>query len=95
MKLEEHQRLELQFASKVMSFMAYCSITFTIMDSMLPLELLQILACPICKGELVQGEDDPSLRCKPCNRDYPVVEGIAMLLPTQTDSALRTKCETP
>lgn len=73
--------------------MAYCSITFIIMDTMLPLELLQILACPICKGELIQSEDGSSLRCKPCNRDYPVVEGIAMLLPAQTGTALRTNCE--
>jgi uncharacterized protein YbaR (Trm112 family) len=93
MKLEEYQRQELQFASKVMLFMAYYSITFIIMDTMLPLELLQILACPICKGVLIQSEDDPSLRCKHCNRDYPVVEDIAILLPTQTDSALRIKCE--
>ena len=71
--------------------MAYYSITFIVMDTMLPLELLQILACPICKGELIQSEDGSSLQCKPCNRLYPVVEGIAMLLPAQTGTALQTQ----
>ena len=91
MKLEEYQRQELQFASKVMLFMAYCSIIFIIMDTMLPLELLQILACPICKGELIQSEDGSSLQCKPCNSDYPVVEDIPILLPAQTGTALQTQ----
>lgn len=54
------------------------------MVTMLPLELLQILACPICKGELLQIEDGSSLHCKPCSKDYPVVEGIPVLLPDQT-----------
>jgi uncharacterized protein YbaR (Trm112 family) len=93
MKLEEYQRPELQFASKVLSFMAYCSITFIVMDTMLPLELLQILACPACKGILIQIEDGSSLQCKPCNRNYPIVDGIPVLIPAQTDSALRTRCE--
>ena len=65
------------------------------MVTMLPLELLQILACPICKGEMIQIEDGSFLQCQPCNRDYPVIEGIPVLLPAQTDSVLRTKCEAP
>lgn len=54
------------------------------MVTMLPLELLQILACPICKGELLQIENGPALHCKQCSREYPVVEGIPILLPDQT-----------
>jgi uncharacterized protein len=73
--------------------MAYWRIKLIVMDTMLPLELLQILACPICKGELIQSEDGSSLQCKPCNRDYPIVEGIPILLPEQTDTSLRTRCE--
>ena len=70
-----------------MSIVAYWSINFFIMDTMLPFELLQILACPICKGELIQLEDGSTLQCKPCGRDYPVVEGIPILLPTRTVTA--------
>ncbi|MFA7405797.1 MAG: Trm112 family protein [Pelobacteraceae bacterium] len=60
------------------------------MDTMLPLELLQILACPICKGELAQSEDGSSLHCTPCNRDYPVIDGIPVLLKEQS-GAIQTK----
>jgi uncharacterized protein YbaR (Trm112 family) len=82
MKLEEFQLPGLYFASNATSFMAYCSINFLAMVTMLPLELLQIIACPICKGELVQIDEGPTtLHCQSCNRDYPVVEGIPMLLP--------------
>lgn len=95
MKLEEYRRLKLYFASKTAAYMAYCSINLFIMDTMLSLTLLQILACPICKGEMIQIEDGSFLQCQPCNRDYPVIEGIPVLLPAQTDSVLRTKCEAP
>ncbi len=54
------------------------------MDTMLPLEFIQILACPICKGELVPSETGSSLHCPPCSRTYPVVAGVPVLLPTQT-----------
>lgn len=58
---------------------------------MLPLELLQILACPLCKGELVQNQDGSSLSCTPCERTYPVVEGIPILLPAHADTLLPVK----
>jgi uncharacterized protein YbaR (Trm112 family) len=48
---------------------------------MLTPELVQLLACPICKGELTQSNDGSSLLCLPCSRDYPVIEGIPVLLP--------------
>lgn len=51
------------------------------MDAMLPLELLNILACPVCKGELIQIEGGSFLLCNHCDRKYPVVEGIPILLP--------------
>ena len=60
---------------------------FMSMDIMLPLELMEILACPLCKGELSQSEDGSSMRCNPCNRDYPVVEGIPVLLPEQVPAS--------
>jgi uncharacterized protein YbaR (Trm112 family) len=62
---------------------------------MLPLELLQILACPTCKGELTQSEDGSSLHCNPCNRNYPVIEDIPVLLPEQTVTTLQTQGKPP
>lgn len=41
-------------------------------------ELLDILACPQCKGPLQ--DDDAFLTCKACGLRYPVREGIPVLL---------------
>ncbi len=60
---------------------------------MLPLDFLHILACPICKGELLQAEDGSSLHCRTCGKDYPIIEGIPILLPELTDSTLQVKSE--
>ena len=54
-------------------------------------ELLAILACPICKGNLelnVEEENEReiisgSLRCLKCNARYPVVDAIPNLLPPE------------
>ena len=52
-------------------------------------ELMEILACPICKGELelkVETEEGNevvtgSLRCAKCNESYPIEDTIPNLLP--------------
>lgn len=52
-------------------------------------ELMEILACPMCKGELtlaaVTVEADEvitgTLHCGACNEDYPIDAGIPNLLP--------------
>jgi uncharacterized protein YbaR (Trm112 family) len=52
-------------------------------------DLMEILACPVCKGELeltVEQEDEKevikgSLYCKNCNETYPIEDGIPNLLP--------------
>jgi len=44
-------------------------------------ELLEILACPICRKLLVvHGED--ALKCNECQRVYPICDGIPMLRPS-------------
>ncbi|TPW17976.1 MAG: hypothetical protein FD126_3537 [Elusimicrobia bacterium] len=43
-------------------------------------ELLKILACPVCKKALSYDEPASRLRCAPCRRDYPVRDGIPILL---------------
>ena len=56
-------------------------------------ELMDILACPVCKGKLeltVEAEDGAevisgSLDCPKCNVRYPIVEGIPRLLPPERD----------
>lgn len=52
-------------------------------------ELMDILACPVCKGELglsVQEEKEQeiitgSLHCPKCDVHYPIVDSIPNLLP--------------
>jgi uncharacterized protein YbaR (Trm112 family) len=52
-------------------------------------ELMEILCCPMCKGDLVltvDEEDDKeiikgSLFCGKCNEHYPIEDGIPNLLP--------------
>ena len=51
-------------------------------------ELMDILACPVCKGELelgVEKEDEEvvtgSLHCPKCDVHYPIVDTIPNLLP--------------
>jgi uncharacterized protein YbaR (Trm112 family) len=54
-------------------------------------ELMDILACPVCKGNLeltVEKEDEKevitgSLYCVKCNERYPIVEAIPNLLPPE------------
>ena len=42
-------------------------------------DLLEILACPVCRKPLVlRGED--SLKCNECKRVYPIRNGIPILL---------------
>ncbi|WP_292519328.1 methytransferase partner Trm112 [Methanoculleus sp.] len=52
-------------------------------------DLIKILCCPVCKGDLVlsvtdeRGEEvlEGTLRCAVCRVDYPINEGIPNLLP--------------
>ncbi len=52
-------------------------------------ELMEILACPVCKGELeltIEAESEKeivtgSLYCPKCNEHYPIVDTIPNLLP--------------
>jgi len=52
-------------------------------------ELMDILACPVCKGELELKVDEEnetevvtgSLYCRKCDVNYPIVDTIPNLLP--------------
>jgi uncharacterized protein YbaR (Trm112 family) len=54
-------------------------------------ELMDILACPLCKGDLeltVKEEDREEiisgfLYCPKCKEEYPIEEGIPNLLPPE------------
>ncbi|HII16125.1 MAG TPA: Trm112 family protein [Nanoarchaeota archaeon] len=44
-------------------------------------ELLDVLACPVCKSGLAYSKAKQELHCKKCRKTYKVKEGIPILLP--------------
>lgn len=58
-------------------------------------ELMEILACPVCKGELEltiereEGEEviEGALLCAACRETYPINDAIPNLLPPQMRAA--------
>lgn len=43
-------------------------------------DLLEILACPVCKKPLAYNEEADTLKCGVCHRVYPVRDDIPILL---------------
>lgn len=50
-------------------------------------DLLAIMQCPACGGELVERADPQSLVCTDCGLAYPVRDGIPIML---IDEAVQT-----
>lgn len=50
-----------------------------------PLEkdLYDILACPVCKGDIKYTKDMKGLHCAKCSKTYPIKDGIPVLLPEE------------
>lgn len=45
-----------------------------------PRQLLEILVCPKCRGELDYREQESALLCRQCKLRYPVRDGIPIML---------------
>jgi uncharacterized protein YbaR (Trm112 family) len=45
---------------------------------MVPEQMREWVVCPACKGPLEW--EETRVKCSACGRDYPVVDGIAVLL---------------
>ncbi len=43
-------------------------------------ELLEILACPACRGKIVYNDDQNTLDCLACRRSYPIRDEIPVML---------------
>jgi len=43
-------------------------------------ELLEILACPKCKGDIVLTENQDGLICNACKLKYPIKDDIPVML---------------
>ncbi|MCU0241264.1 MAG: Trm112 family protein [Vicinamibacteria bacterium] len=46
-------------------------------------ELLEILACPVCRTPVEPVQDGNGLRCAQCLRIYPVRDDIPIMLPEE------------
>lgn len=55
---------------------------------MIAAELLNVLACPVCKGALIASDPAHYLSCRTCQLKFPVRESIPVLL---VDQAERTQ----
>lgn len=52
---------------------------------MLDRKLLEILACPLCKGDLIYDEQNHKLVCEKCRLKYPVKDDIPIMLIEQAE----------
>jgi uncharacterized protein len=66
-------------------------------------DLLDILACPICKGTLALAASreeagevvEGALNCATCNESYPITNGIPNLLPPDLRRAMDAEAARP
>lgn len=61
-----------------------CSVPYALfpLEAILPVsrQLLEILVCPKCKGELEYREQESSLICHVCRLRYPIRDDIPIML---------------
>lgn len=48
-------------------------------------KLLDILACPVCKGNLTYQKADDKLLCEKCRLKYPIQDDIPIMLVDRTE----------
>jgi uncharacterized protein YbaR (Trm112 family) len=52
-------------------------------------ELLEILVCPQCRGDLVYDRNAETLTCRACLLRYPIVDGVPVMLPEEAEKLER------
>ena len=52
---------------------------------MLVSDLVKVLVCPLCQGELCADDGLQRLVCRPCGLAYPVKNGIPVMLVDQAE----------
>ena len=58
---------------------------------MIDKELLEILACPACKAEVVLDEPASRIVCTACGRRYPIRDGIPVMLIDEAEAGPPSK----
>ncbi len=54
-------------------------------NTMIDTKLLDILACPACKGDVEYDTKNEKLICVECRRKYPVRDGIPIMLVDESE----------
>jgi len=54
-------------------------------EHMIDKELLEILACPACKGDVEL--KDEKIVCKSCKKKYPIRDGIPVMLIDEAENS--------
>lgn len=52
-------------------------------------ELLDILACPKCKGDLILEDDESALICNNCNLKYRIEDDIPIMLIDEAEQIIK------
>ncbi len=52
---------------------------------MIDKDLLEILACPVCKGDIRYDQPEEKLTCLACGRRYPIREDIPIMLEEEAE----------
>jgi uncharacterized protein len=52
---------------------------------MIDTKLLEILACPACRGDVEYDVKNEKIICTDCGRQYPVREGIPVMLVDESE----------
>ncbi len=65
--------------------MSFCRIhnTDKILAMAVSKQLLDVLICPVCKGELQVKEDQTAIKCLQCQRVYPIRDDIPIMMKDQ------------
>lgn len=50
-----------------------------------PLDVIDRLSCPVCKGPLAHTQEAHRLKCSQCGSRYPIIEDVPVLLPEVAD----------
>lgn len=53
-------------------------------------ELLALLVCPQCRGDLRYDREADALICEACALRYPVVDGVPVMLPEEAEKIERS-----
>jgi len=60
--------------------------TISRFHSMIDTKLLDILACPVCKGDVEYDARNEKIICTECGRKYPVKDGIPVMLVDEAET---------